>query len=1393
MPSSSLVVDPESPMGKFHTPSKSSRVEICSLKDEVEDLRHKLREESVRKKSVLKDIESQTRQLQASEARMRVMESKLRELAQSKHTLASEKASCEKELLALKTKWDSAARKLGKIHETVSRAQAKISTAEKERTASQERVSQLLAELSSKQDVETKCIALADQVELANRQVEQLTLELNASKECFDNQTERTTEETQSQLYSLACTISQLRNDLEAEMNYSTARKTELSLLQVEKRKIEGLLKEAQDSHQASAESWELDRASLCQNITSTKSQLDSVTMDYDKFRESRDAQLTALSDAIRKLQDEIAQKDGHLTESEHQHAELEATYNALLGEHDSLVKDIESLHEDTKARQFENRRLDERVHFLESAMDYLRGEMSEKEEELEELKRTNTSLHERLVQQNGDVQSALAAQLQLKASLEAADEKIAQLESTIVSIRLEYEASCAQLDSNLVSEKDIAHHHMEDSRVKLESTEAQLEDARSQLSRMTETLHLVRANAEEAQMVAKEDLEAVRVELQAETQQLAHSMEKLAEREAEHEALLSAHDALTKAHGALIQSRDSIQKALDERSRQGEGLAAQNGELQTKCESLDTERASLETQLESMARELVGSQQTVVEQRELVAVLEKEVAKMKESAIDGEAKLRDLEVSLQNSQSALANLTVEKERLALAAQNLSQNVQALAGDVEALTMTKTELEQSLLDAEGEKEALIKSSEQRLKEIQVASEGKLTALQSELNVALESALDLMSSKSELAQEHENARVRITELETKTVEREAEEARLLESQRAHVNQINDLQSQIRSIRSDFSAAQLEHEKQVRILEECHQGRLEMEAHQHQLALEEASRANEEKLAQVASSARDQIDAAQAAHYKQMDSLHQTMADLKRGFEAQLQERETRHLEQASLLEKETASLTALLESSRCANADLESQVGALKSEVDTKERAAKELVAKLASTTESVDQLSAKYLEMSESAQRLSEKLSVANEALGELQVEKSRADSALAASRGEVKHHADSLAEMDSALANAQNEVEAGALESAKLKREVEELRSEMSRLRKSHESSVAHLQAEKKQWMELAESQKSEMDESFKLMRSAQDEVDALRVKYDALKVQRDEEEREMNDLRVKKLSHEVRMMTAELTRQKTRVQTRETAVASGKAREEKLQTNLDAQIEKCRDLQRQLADKDREAIIERGRAKSVGSNKASSTSTPHPSSLSSSSSSSHSNEAAVSSSSSSSSTDPSTPTIDEFNDATAQLVVAKTEISRLQKQLEVEKAQIKTLIAEQTKLTGHNNPKQKIQFTHRLMTENHELKLERANLLAQLEKKGVDSPHRKSLSRSIHARVRPAVAPIPMTMTTTTATENGSETTSSSSIIPQAADSSSSKSMMRIATSENEENMSTMRHPAN
>lgn len=264
-------------MGKYHTPQKS-RAEIACLKSEVDELRSQLREESVRKKAVLKDIEQQTRQLQASEARLRVMETKLKELAQSKHALSMEKASSDKELLNLKVKWDAASKKLDKIHETVARTHLKISTVDKERSKFEQKSNMLSAELmremDKKKSLEARCIELTERLSLAHRQVDQLTHEVTDTKKAQEEMLDK--EETQSEIYSLACTISNLRSDLEAEMNYSSQRKTELALAIAEKERLETLLFDSRAAYDSSVAAWDSDREQMCHKASSAESQLES-------------------------------------------------------------------------------------------------------------------------------------------------------------------------------------------------------------------------------------------------------------------------------------------------------------------------------------------------------------------------------------------------------------------------------------------------------------------------------------------------------------------------------------------------------------------------------------------------------------------------------------------------------------------------------------------------------------------------------------------------------------------------------------------------------------------------------------------------------------------------------------------------------------------------------------------------------------------------------------------------------------------------------------------------------------------------------------------------------------------------------------------------------------
>lgn len=1317
-------VEAQSPMSKYATPQKA-RVEIATLKDEVDDLRHQLREESARKKAVLKDIELQTRQLQASEARLKVMATKLNELAQSKHELASKKAASDKELLQLKAKWDSAARKLDKIHEAVARTSAQIVVANKEKATAEARVIQLTVELATKKDAETQCIELSDKLALATRQVEQLQRELSGTKEAY-TATERTSEETQNQLYTLATTVSQLRADLDAEMNYSTQRKTELAVLQVEKRRLEELLSTTQFDHESSTQTLQGECDEHVKRAEGLKANLEALTHEFEAHRHQQAAQIVQLESDLQNLQEQLAHKESADEEQAHHIQQLEQELQGHENQREALTNEVQALQEDLKARQEETRRMDERVNFLESAMDFVRGELKEKTDELDELKSVNAALHQSLTQHKSDMASVHAAQQQLAHSLLVANERIQALEASLAA------AEGSALDASAL-------------RIELDQ---------------------VQKSAEAAQQTAKEDLETIRVELEAETARLAESHATLEHRTKAHDALQAAHETLQTAHA-------NMQRDLEDRFDQLAQSRTEQHELVEHNQSLSAQRTALEEQLSGLAKELQSSQSAVLEQASLVDKLKQEVDELTATTNTAADKIERLEAQLNASTLALNELTSERDLLTMTVSTLEHTASSLNTEVDALRETHAQLAASLQSAQDEKAALIENGEANLKATQEAASTTISTLKSELSTALESAMGLVADNTDLAAENSSVKTQIASLQQQVSEHSALEARHLESQRASVNQISELRSELK-VRSDaVDAAQQDLEKQIRIMEECHQGRLAAQAAQFERRIQEIEANRDSEIERVSALARSEADASQATHYKQMESLHISLNELKQALtDSQLEAQQSKV--ELGALQQSSQELSAQLEASNALSLALrdtvtqsEAAISSMKSEIETfqaealaAQQSSQELSANVATSSALISQLqdestkltseltstnaelvetrntikslqasfdasssqltSANELikqlqvekhqseadfvglqsELDETKKRLAEleqvsasvatQLSNASDLVSDLQVEKKHAETGMVSLKKELGRYQEQLSETDAALASLQSENDT--------------LKAELSRMKKSWDSQVAQVQTEKKKWMELAESQAKDADSLTADLTASQEEVAAWKSHYEALRVKRDQEERDANDLRVKRMNHELNMANAELTRQKSRVHTREAAIAAGKAREEKLQTNLDAQIEKCRDLQRQLSDRDREVIIAAGRARSTSKPERPAPSNPAPT--------------------------ETLPSLDEIHEMGVHLSDAKAEMARLEKQLEVEKAHVEHLITEQTKLTGHNNPKQKIQFTHKLMKENHELKLERASLLAQLEKRGVDSPHRKSLTRIARPR---------------------------------------------------------------
>lgn len=1050
-------------------------------------------------------------------------------------------------------------------------------------------------------------------------------------------------------------------------------------------------------------------------------------SLDYSRFRESQTEQLEKLKDVITSLNEEIALRDANMIECEGRYRELERAFENLTNERDSKIRVIELLEEEMKAKQIENRRMDERVNFLESAMDYLRGEMSEKLSELDDLKASSSLLFSQLSQRTTDLHSAIDAQATLQDSLDKANDKIEELERMLVDLNVEKLTLAQHLDS-----ADSSHS------LEKQALLQELSDART------------------AQDTAKADLEDLQTELEAGRAALSNHSDLLAHKEAIHAALSSAHDA-------LLEKQKSLDESLAALRSQNESLAATSSAIALEKDNIiqenevkfDRESQELRQRISGLTEELSSSLASIEEQQLVVSNLQGEVESLRQAEAHGAQKISELEQSLSQSFTQISALTLRSDSLSTEVNSLTANVESLKGELNValesafdLMNAKSDAAQEHADREShhldaqknfinqiaELQTSLRSERDSSESLRVDLEKKVVIIEECYNGKLETESEkhrramehvsndfeqeiskleaLLAEKSGVVsskvQQIEKFEAQIESMVTQIESMETRMAQKTATVESKEKQIEKCESQIEKLRADAASQMAKFDQQVEEFEsQIEKSQSQLEKFDSELAsvsqlviakdaqLEEAS----SQLEKLTSERKDQeavfeaqieklktdADSTQQIHYEQMATLHASMAELK----TELSEMESQKSLQVEEMRAKYLSVSSTLATTRDRVTSLEKD----KSDLEESELAIKkELIAEREARAQEVS------LKESEVAAALSKARSL-EEALGEAKVEQSALKATLKKVESELAKYKTEMSETDAVLALSQAECD--------------------------------DLKKDRKQWMSLAEQQKIEMEQAFRLMKEAQDEVEAvtakndqLAAKYEKVKLEKAEEEKAENDLRVKKLSHEVRMLTAELARNKNRVATRDTAIQAGKLREEKLQANLDVQIEKSRDLARQLADRDRETIIERGRAKSVGT-KDKDSSKPQVRL-----------RAASKSEKDESSPAPEDldiPTLDEYHDIVAQLSSAKSEISKMQKQLEVEKTQIDGLIAEQTKLTGHNNPKQKIQFTHKLMTENHELKLERANLLAQLEKRGFDSPHRKSLTRSIVAKVRP------------------------------------------------------------
>ncbi|TNJ27669.1 Axoneme-associated protein [Giardia muris] len=1055
-------------------------------------------------------VENLTAEHDEARAALRNQQEEVTRLAQEKSTLDGER--------------EDLARTLAEAQEELERARAQLAAAE-ERAAELARRSALLddakEQIREMQDIVPDLRQAVHQHQIEIAQLQQALIESKAelarrTKEAEDNEAQ----------------IAELLDQMNAQMN-------EINGMRVEGDNSELIAKIAQLETEKQEMGEELARLhQLRDDVASQEEELarlrEQQAKSADEVNELQ-AALTERTSAITALENEATELRQVIEQKDEEIQQLREAHSAALGERTGQLQDeLEQLHQalDEKGaeitaltRKYTSalEQVDEacaRIRALESRaadvaasgedVQALREKIAALEGELDSLKTNADTRAKEVMNREAQLQNLDDQQTQTRAELDAARERLNELEASnkelvekleererALAVATENQAQGSteviQLQDDLAVARRAAENY-EDSLRGLQQTiaekDATIEAKERQVQDLTERiaeLETKGAASDEIEQLtkalddARADADAARNELQ-ESRLLAEELQQKLDQASEElatarERLDSALTAATSADSEeLIQLRAQVENLTAEHDEARAALRNQQEEVTR----LAQEKSTLDGEREDLARTLAEAQEELERARAQLAAAEERAAELARRS----ALLDDAKEQIREMQDIVPDLR----------QAVHQHQIEIAQLQQALIESKAELARRTKEAEDNEAQIAELLDQMNAQMNEINGMRVEGDNSELIAKI---AQLETEKQEMGEEL----ARLHQLRDDVASQEEELARLREQQAKSADEVNELQAALTERTSAITALENEatelrqvieqKDEEIQQLREAHSAALGERTGQLQDELEQLHQALDEKGAEITAltrkytSALEQVDEACA----RIRALESRAADVAASGE------------DVQALREKIAALEGELDSLKT-NADTRAkEVMNREAQLQNLDDQQTQTRAELDAARERLNELEASNKELVEKLEERERALAVAteNQAQGSTEVIQLQDD--LAVARRAAENYEDSLRGLQQTIAEKDATIEAKERQVQDLTERIAELETkgaasdEIEQLTKALDDARADADAARNELQEsrlLAEELQQKLDQASEELATARERLDS-------------------------------------------------------------------------------------------------------------------------------------------------------------------------------------------------------------------------------------------------------------------------------------------------------------
>uniref|UniRef100_A0A8C2N7S6 Myosin-9 n=1 Tax=Capra hircus TaxID=9925 RepID=A0A8C2N7S6_CAPHI len=689
------------------------------LEDRIAEFTTNLMEEEEKSKSLAKLKNKHEAMITDLEERLRREEKQRQELEKTRRKLEGDSTDLNDQIAELQAQIAELKMQLAKKEEELQAALARVEEETTQKNMALKKIRELESQISELQeDLESE--------RAARNKAEKQKRDLGEELEALKTELEDTLDSTAAQ--------QELRSKREQEVNI--LKKT----LEEEARTHEAQIQDMRQKHSQAVE----ELAEQLEQTKRVKANLEKAkqTLENERGELANEVKVlqqgnTELADKVSKLQVELDNVTGLLTQSDSKSSKLTKDFSAL----ESQLQDTQELLQEENRQKLS---LSTKLKQVEDEKNSLKEQLEEEEEAKRNLEKQISTLHAQVTDMRKKMDDSVGC-------LETAEEAKRKLQKDLEGLSQRYEEKVAAYDK-LEKTKTRLQQELDDLLVDLDHQRQSVSSLEKKQKKFDQLL------AEEKTISAKYAEERDRAEAEAREKEtkalsLARALEEAMEQKAELERLNKQFRAEMED---LMSSKDDVGKSVHELEKSKRALEQQVEEMKTQLEELEDElqatedaKLRLEVNLQAMKaqfeRDLQGrDEQSEEKKKQLV----KQVREM-EAELEDERKQRSIAVA------ARKKLEMDLKDLEAHIDSANKNRDEAIKQLRKLQAQMKDYMRELDDTRASREEILAQAKENEKKLK-SMEAEMIQLQEELAAAERAKRQAQQERDELADEIANS-------------------------------------------------------------------------------------------------------------------------------------------------------------------------------------------------------------------------------------------------------------------------------------------------------------------------------------------------------------------------------------------------------------------------------------------------------------------------------------------------------------------------------------------------------------------------------------------------------------------------------------------------------------